>query len=276
MAFRDDLDAAHARVTALEAELARVDAENRRLRGEVDATARPADRAATQPAQPSALTPDWPARIMIGLVTAAALALGVLLTLGSPTGLTLLLVGVPLLGALLLVLVLHQLVVVAGPGELVVLLGRPRSLPDGTQVGFRLLREGRAVRIPLFEMAHRIDIRPLPVEVTLHAVYGSDRTPVSVLARAEIRFSTDERYLRHAVECLLGVSRADVTRLVKDTVERIVREVMSKLPASALERDAAQVAEAVRDGTTERLRSFGLESTTMVLTRRDDGVDSTA
>lgn len=274
MAFRDDLDAAHARVKALEAELARVDAENRRLRGQADAGARPADSEAPVPAQPSGLTPDWPARIVMGLLMAGAMALGVMLTLGAPAGLTVLVVGVPLLSALLLVLVLHQLVVVVGPGELVVLNGRPRTLPDGSQVGFRLLREGRAVRIPILEAAHRIDIRPMQVEVTLLSVYSSDRIPVAVLARAEVGFGRDEATLVNAAERLLGVPRADVTRLVRDTLERVVREVMSQRPASALERDAAEVAEVVLDTAAEPLRKFGLEPATILLTRRDDGVDS--
>ncbi len=57
MAFRDDLDAAHARVKALEAELARTAAENRRLRGEAAADARPAAGESTPPAQPSRRCP---------------------------------------------------------------------------------------------------------------------------------------------------------------------------------------------------------------------------
>ncbi len=273
MAFRDDLDAAHARVKALEAELARVDAENRRLRGEAGAGARPADGPAVA-AQPSAATPGWAGRIVMGLVLAAATTLGVLLSLGAPTWLTLLLVAVPLLAAVVLVLVLHQLVVVVQPGELVVLNGRLRTLPDGSQVAFRLLREGRAVRVPIIEMAHRIDIRPMQVEVTLLSVYSSDRIPVSVQAKAEVGFSRDEAALVNMVERLLGVSRADVARLVRDTLERVVREVMSQLPASALERDAAQVAEVVVDTAAEPLRQYGLEPATILLTRRDDGVDS--
>jgi len=273
MAFRDDLDAAHARVKALEAELARTAAENRRLRGEAAADARPAAAESTPPAQPEAL-PDWPARLVMGLVTAAALALGVLLTVGAPTGLTVLLVGAPLLAALLVVVVLHQLVVVARPGELVVLNGRPRTLPDGTQVGFRLLRAGRALRVPLIEVAQRIDIRPMQVEVTLLSVYCSDRIPVSVQARAEVRFGPDEHQLRNAVERLLGVPRADVARLVRDTMERVVREVLSQLPASALERDTGHVAEVVIETASEPLRAYGLEPTALTLSRRDDGVDS--
>ena len=273
MAFRDDLDAAHARVKALEAELARVDAENRRLRGGAGA-ARPADSAAPLVPQPSGLTPDWPARIVMGLLMAGAMALGVMLTVGAPAGLTVLVVGVPLLSALLLVLVLHQLVVVAGPGELVVLNGRRRTLPDGSQVGFRLVREGRAVRIPLLELAHRIDIRPLQVEVTLLSVHCRDRIPVSVRARGEVAFCRDEAALVNTVERLLGVSRADVIRLVRDTLERAVREVMSKLPAADLERDTAGVAELVLETATEPLHLFGLEPSTLLLARRDDGVDS--
>ncbi|MCC6999509.1 MAG: flotillin family protein [Deltaproteobacteria bacterium] len=273
MAFRSDLDAAHARVKALEAELARAAAENRRLRGEAGAGAHPVAPAAPTSTQAPA-RPDWPARLVVGLVTAAALGLGVMLALGAPLGLTLALVGAPALAALVLVLVLHQLVVVARPGELVVLSGRPRTLPDGSQVGFRLLREGRAVRFPLLEQAQHFDLRPLSVEVTLLSVYSRDRTPVSVRARAEVRFSPDELHLRHAVERLLGVPRADVTRLVRDTLESGVREVMSQLPASTLEQDAARVAETVIAVATPRLHAFGLEPATLTLTRRDDGVDS--
>ena len=84
--------------------------------------------------------------------------------------------------------------------------GRKHRLPDGTEVGYKVVRRGWALRTPLLETISRMDMRLLMVEVSVSNAYSKGGIPLSVHAIANVKLSSDPVHIRNAVERFLGMS----------------------------------------------------------------------
>ena len=73
-----------------------------------------------------------------------------------------------------------RLLLISQPNEVVVLSGRKRRLPDGTIVGYRIIRGGRALRIPFLEKASRMSLETIPIELSVNNAYSKGGIPLAV------------------------------------------------------------------------------------------------
>ncbi len=151
VAFRSDLDAAHARAQALEGEVAALEAENAELRGETEPEVVDVD------GQLNSVT----FVTTIELLLLAAIGLGVTVILyryASQDAAT----GGGIITALVVVglWVLRGLVEICPPGFVIVLSGRSHPGPNGSTIGYRVVTSGRVVRMPVLETANLLDCRP--------------------------------------------------------------------------------------------------------------------
>ena len=71
-------------------------------------------------------------------------------------------------GAMLLIAVLKQFLMIGRPNELLVFSGRQRQLADGSSIGYReVTGGGRAFRIPVLEKVDRMELSTLPVDIRI-------------------------------------------------------------------------------------------------------------
>ena len=93
---------------------------------------------------------------------------------------------VVVVGAVGLVLVftvvtfISRFLLICQPNEVIVLSGRRRRLPDGSEVGYRVIRGGRALRIPIMERAARISLETIPLTLTVQNAYSAGGIPLKV------------------------------------------------------------------------------------------------
>jgi flotillin len=121
-------------------------------------------------------------------------------------------------------------IVLCQPNELVVLAGGKRKRPDGTKVGYRVLRGGRGFKRPLMESVARLSLNTIPIELTLARAMCSGMIPVSVEGRASVKLAGNvEQGMDAAVERFLGKGAEAVTKAAKQALEGALRGVIATM-----------------------------------------------
>ncbi len=167
------------------------------------------------------------------------------------------------IGAALLILILiktiQRLIVIVPPNMIAVITGRRRTLPDGTEVGYRLIRGGRTFRLPIIEQVTQMSLNTIPLSVKVANAFAKGGIPITVEAVANVKIaSAPDEVFNNAVERLLGRER-EIPDLARETLAANLRGVLATLtPEEAnedrLKFEQALVAEASRD-----LRQLGLQ-----------------
>jgi flotillin len=73
------------------------------------------------------------------------------------------------------------------PNAVAVFSGRKRRLPDGKIVGYRLVRGGAALRIPLLEKVEYLSLNVMTIPLEIKRAYTLKGVPVSVKAVANVK-----------------------------------------------------------------------------------------
>ena len=81
-----------------------------------------------------------------------------------------------------------------------VLSGRKRKLPDGRVVGYRMVRGGAALRIPLLEKVEYLHLNVMTIPLEIKRAYTLKGVPVSVKAVANVKIRGDDSSLQAAAE----------------------------------------------------------------------------
>lgn len=178
----------------------------------------------------------------------------------STTAMSVLIIALgAVLGFALLVWILKSFLYVCKPNEILIFAGRKHRLPDGTDVGYRILHGGRAVRVPLLETVARMDMRLIPVEVTVQGAYSRGGIPLNVHAIANVKLASDPMLVRNAVERFLGSGMEQVASVAQSTLEGVLREVLAQLTPEEVNEDRLKFAETLMINAKDDFQTLGLE-----------------
>src|SRR5438128_884873 len=84
---------------------------------------------------------------------------------------------------------------------------------------------GVLLRIPVVETVSQMDVSLISVPMAVTGAYSEGGIPLNVHAIANIKISTDPRFVGNAIQQLLGKSRQEIARMVKETLEGHLRGV---------------------------------------------------
>jgi flotillin len=198
---------------------------------------------------------------MVTLLPAAALPIGaggeafdlatIVLFLGGAVGVVIFF--------LVLVFAFSRLLYICGPNEILVFSGRKHRLGDGSVVGYKVIHGGRAFRIPLLESVSRMDVRLYDVTVAVSNAFSKGGIPLAVHAIANVKVSSDPRHVRQAVERFLGADPAQIQRVAQQTLEGVLREVLSQLTPEEVNEDRLKFAESLVANAKDDFDKLGLE-----------------
>ena len=73
-------------------------------------------------------------------------------------------------------MVLTRFLYICQPNEVLVFSGGQRA-SSGRKVGYRIIKGGRAVRIPLLETVDSMDLTNMPIEVAVQGAYSKGGSP---------------------------------------------------------------------------------------------------
>lgn len=174
---------------------------------------------------------------------------------------------------LILVGILKQFLFVGRPDELLIFSGRSRTLPDGTNVGYReVIGGGRAVRWPILERVDRMSLMAIPIDIQVQNAYSRGGIPLRVHAVANVKVSSDTMTVKNAIERFLGRDESELQRVAKETLEGHLRGVLARLTPEEINEDRLKFAEALVDEAEEDFAKLGLALDTLKIQNVSDDV----
>lgn len=177
-----------------------------------------------------------------------------------------------LLGGGAILLVLKNMLYVCQPNEVLIFSGRPRTLANGDRRGYRVIRGGRALRIPLFETVDRMDLTNMIIDVEVSGAYSKGGIPLTVQGIANIKVPGEEPLLNNTLERFLGVPRADIMKIARETLEGNLRGVMSTLTPEEVNMDKERFARQLAEEAEQDLHALGLVVDTLKIQNVSDDV----
>ncbi len=100
-----------------------------------------------------------------------------------------------------------------------------RTTGSGKTVGYRTVRGGSALRIPLLEEVMRLDLSNMIIDLQVESAYSRGGIPLNVSGVANIKISGDEPGIHNAIERLIGKSQDEIRHIAKETLEGNLRGV---------------------------------------------------
>ena len=140
-------------------------------------------------------------------------------------------------------LVAKNLIYICGPNEVLVFSGGAHKGHHGRRRGYRIIKGGRGLRIPLLESVDRVDLTNMIIDVEVTNAYSRGGIPLSVSGVANVKVAGHEPALSNALERFLIKDRKSLIRIAKDTLEGNLRGVLSQLTPEEVNNDKIAFAE---------------------------------
>lgn len=137
--------------------------------------------------------------------------------------------AVLLLAVMVALVTVTQNLFVCSPSEVLIFSGRRWQGAGGKEIGFRIVRGGRTMRVPLIEKVDRMQLTNMAIELAVQGAYSKGGVPLTVTAIANIKIPSEEPLLYNAIERFLGRSQEQIMRVAKDTLEANLRGVIAEL-----------------------------------------------
>ena len=170
------------------------------------------------------------------------------------------------------VTMLKQLYFICQPSEVLIFAGLSRTTGDGRKVGYRTVRGGSALRIPVLEDVMRLDLSNMIIELRVDNAYSKGGIPLNVAGVANIKISGDEPGIHNAIERLIGKTQDEIRHIAKETLEGNLRGVMASLTPEQLNEDKITFARTLLEEAEDDLQKLGLVLDTLQIQNISDDV----
>jgi flotillin len=144
------------------------------------------------------------------------------------------------------------------PNSAAVFSGRRRQLPDGSVVGYRLVKGGAALRIPLLEKVDYLSLNVMTLPLEIHRAYTLQGVPVSVKAWANVKIKSDDISLQAAAERFLGMAIVEVEKVIFQTLEGHLRAILGTLTVEEINNDRQSFAQKLTIESASDLERMGI------------------
>jgi len=145
------------------------------------------------------------------------------------------------------------------PNEILVFSGKQRRLKDGTVVGYRVIKGGRGLKIPIVESVTRLPLTTVPIDLELTGALSKGIIPINIQAMATVKIAgTEDEGLSNALERFLGKNLTDISQVAKENIEGSLRGVLATLTPEDANSNRLEFAEKVVQEARSDLKRLGL------------------
>ena len=180
------------------------------------------------------------------------------------------LAAIVLLGFIVVLATLRTLLLIVPPNRVLVISGRSRTTPEGDSVGYRVIRGGRAFRVPMLERVAWMDLTTIPLDLHVENAYSKGGIALSIHAVANVKINAQEPQLSNAIERFLDVDRKALTSIVRDTLEGNLRGVVATLSPEQINEDRLSFAEGLIVEAEHDLGNLGIKLDTLKIQNVSD------
>lgn len=165
---------------------------------------------------------------------------------------------------------IKNLLYVCQPNEVLIFSGRSGSGPN--TVGYRVIKGGRAYRIPMLETVDRMDLTNMTIELTVKNAYSRGGIPLMVQGIANIKIPGELPLLHNTLERFLGRTREEIMEVARETLEGNLRGVLATLTPDQVNRDKEAFAVKLTEEAEHDLNRIGLALDTLKIQNVTDEV----
>ncbi len=179
--------------------------------------------------------------------------------------------GIGIIGLVAVALVIRNLLYVCQPNQVLVLSGRKKA-HGNIQTHYRIIKGGRALRIPLVEVVDKVDLTNMIIEIAVRNAYSKGGIPLTVQGVANIKIPGEMPLIHNALERFLGRTREEIMRVARETLEGNLRGVLAGLTPEEVNRDKEAFAAKLTDEAGHDLEKIGLMLDTLNIQNVSDEV----
>ena len=163
------------------------------------------------------------------------------------------------IAVIVVVAAVKSLIIICPPNQVAVISGRQRSTSDGREVGYRVIRGGRTLRMPILEKVQWMDLNSIAIEVAVTNAYSKGAIPLDVQGVANVKISSREGMLENSMERFLGAPMGFVSQVAKETLEANLRGVLATLTPEEVNEDRLKFAQTLIDEADDDMKTLGVE-----------------
>jgi flotillin len=182
------------------------------------------------------------------------------------------LLGILGLGTGAITLVIRNLYYICQPSEVLIFAGSSQRSSDGRRVGYRLVKGGSSIRMPLLERTLKMDLTNMIIELRVSNAYSKGGIPLKVDGVANIKIAGEEPTIHNAIERLLGKNRKQIEQMAKETLEGNLRGVLASLTPEQVNEDKIAFAKSLLEEAEDDLERLGLVLDTLQIQNISDEV----
>ncbi len=145
-----------------------------------------------------------------------------------------------------------NLLEICEPSEVLVFSGKTSGK------GYDIVHSGKKVRIPLIHRVDRLDVTNMVIDLNVSNAYSKGGIPLSIKGVANVKIASHQPLINNAVERFLGMTREQVARVAKETLEGNLRGVLARLTPEQVNNDRQTFAEELSEEAEHDLSKLGL------------------
>ena len=158
------------------------------------------------------------------------------------------------------IFIVKSLIIICPPNRVAVISGgRGSQTSDGRSLGYRTLKGGRTLRIPLLEQVSWMDLNNIPLEVSVLNAYSKGAIPLNVQGIANVKVSSQDSLLSNSVERFLNVPHQSIAQIAKETLEANLRGVLATLTPEEVNEDRLKFSQVLIEEADDDIKTLGLE-----------------
>jgi flotillin len=158
------------------------------------------------------------------------------------------------------------------PSEVLIFAGPSSRTSSGKEVGYRLIKGGSSLQIPLLEMALRMELTNMTIDLRVTNAYSKGGIPLNVEGVANIKIAGEDPIIHNAIERLLGKTRKEIEELAKETLEGNLRGILASLTPEQVNEDKLAFAKILLEEAEDDLEKLGLVLDTLQIQNISDEV----
>ncbi|MHB1298049.1 MAG: flotillin family protein [Gemmatimonadaceae bacterium] len=160
--------------------------------------------------------------------------------------------------------VIKACLIIVPPNMVAIITGPNRATESGGNIGYRVVRGGRAFRIPLLETVAYMDLRTFSIPLNVSNTFARGGIPINVQAQANVKIaSMPESVFGNAVERFLGVHPEEIAKQAQETLTGNLRGVLASLSPEEANEDRTKFEQSLAEEATRDLNKLGLQLDTL-------------
>jgi flotillin len=163
----------------------------------------------------------------------------------------------------------QNLIFICSPNEALIFSGTIQRVGNKER-GYKIIKGGRAVRIPLFETVDRMELTNMAIEVSVKGAYSKGGIALNVEGVANVKIAGDSPALDNAIQRFLGKPRERIMRVAKETLEGNLRGVLATLTPEEVNGEKEKFSRELQNEAEAGLHKLGLTLDTLKIQNVSD------